>query len=313
MAMRTSLNKVEHSKRLEMFDDAYYRIMYVAESLKQLSVSSEQRTTTQSHALVALPVIKLPTFSGEIKGWFNYSNLFTTLTGDNRDLSNNHYLLFSHFQSPLIMSTLLGICMFKWYDKKWVIMASHVDALLQAHVATTGSAQSFLILLSAIIENVAALKTVNLSVDQWDMMLLHLLEKCMDQALRKKWELVVSELDIPTLNYFTDFHDKHCTSSKVLIGTSQNNSQLKSINNRKYCTSSGCLLLSPVQKSVCLCKGDRTIHRCSEFVQKDPQACFTMLKVKRLCINCLQAAHQMKSCPLPKSSQFCNACHNTDA
>ncbi|KAJ8888120.1 hypothetical protein PR048_007607 [Dryococelus australis] len=41
--------------------------MCVAESLKQLSISSEQQTATQSHVRVALPVIKLPKFSEEIK------------------------------------------------------------------------------------------------------------------------------------------------------------------------------------------------------------------------------------------------------
>ncbi|KAJ8873921.1 hypothetical protein PR048_024758 [Dryococelus australis] len=116
------------------------------------------------------------------------------------------------------------------------------------------------------------------------MLLLHMLEKRMDEALRKQWELVVHELDIPTFSDFTDFLEKHCTSSKVIVGTSQKYSQPKSIDNGN--------------------------HRCSEFMQKDPQAHFSMVKNKRLRINC-QAAYQVKSCPSTKSCQFCNACHNT--
>ncbi|KAJ8867866.1 hypothetical protein PR048_031671 [Dryococelus australis] len=77
----------------------------------------------------------------------------------------------------------------KLYDNKRVIMANHIDAVLQAHVSTTDSAQSLQGLLSAIIEYVTALKALSLQVDQWDMLLLHVLEKCMDQALRKHWEL----------------------------------------------------------------------------------------------------------------------------
>ncbi|KAJ8895894.1 hypothetical protein PR048_001234 [Dryococelus australis] len=65
----------------------------------------------------------------------------------------------------------------KRYDDKWVITANHINAPLQAPVATTVSAQSLRGLLSAIIENVATLKALNLPVDQRDMLLLHLLEK----------------------------------------------------------------------------------------------------------------------------------------
>ncbi|KAJ8898471.1 hypothetical protein PR048_003831 [Dryococelus australis] len=54
------------------------------------------------------------------------------------------------------------------------------------------------------------------------MLLLQLLEKHMDQALRKQRELVVHELDIPKLSDFRDFLEKHCMTSKVVVGTSRN-------------------------------------------------------------------------------------------
>ncbi|KAJ8891219.1 hypothetical protein PR048_010734 [Dryococelus australis] len=98
-------------------------------------------------------------------------------------------------------------------------MANHIDALLQVPVATTDSAQSLPSLLSAIIENVAALKALNLP-------------------------------------------------------------------------------------------GHHTIHRCSQFVHKDPQASISMAQDNRLCINCLQAAHKVKSFPFTKYCRCCNVCHN---
>ncbi|KAJ8875230.1 hypothetical protein PR048_023125, partial [Dryococelus australis] len=71
----TSFNKLEHSKRLEKF--------YVCHQVAKAAISFIRT----SHARVALPVIKLPIFSGESKGLLNSSNLFTTLIGDNKDLS----------------------------------------------------------------------------------------------------------------------------------------------------------------------------------------------------------------------------------
>ncbi|KAJ8876443.1 hypothetical protein PR048_020888 [Dryococelus australis] len=141
--------------------------------------------------------------------------------------------------------------------------------LIGALVATADSAQSLRGLLSAIVENVAALKALNLPVDQWDLLLLHLLEKHIDQALRKQWELVVNELDIPALSDFTDFLEKHCSSSKFIVGTSQKYIQFKSINIRKvpeqHRTSSGSFFVNPSRK-VLPFNGDHTIHRCSGFV-----------------------------------------------
>ncbi|KAJ8873686.1 hypothetical protein PR048_024518 [Dryococelus australis] len=99
-------------------------------------------------------------------------------------------------------------------------MANHKDALWQATGATTYSDKSLRGLLYAILGNGAPLKALYLPVDQWDMLLMHLLDKRIDQALRKLWELVVCELDTPALNDFADFLEKHCTSSELIAGTS---------------------------------------------------------------------------------------------
>ncbi|KAJ8895010.1 hypothetical protein PR048_000319 [Dryococelus australis] len=151
---------------------------------------------------------------------------------------------------------------------------------MQGSVATADSAQSLRGLLSAIIENVAALKVLNLPVDQWDMLLLHLLEKHRDHALRKQWELVVHELDIPTLSEFTDFLEKHCTSIKSL------------------------------PKSVAFV---RVIIQSTDALNVCKTTLRQIFKWQRtqLCINCLQATHQVKSCPSTKSCRFCNGRHNT--
>ncbi|KAJ8881256.1 hypothetical protein PR048_017732 [Dryococelus australis] len=49
-------NKLEHSKRIEKLDDIYYKVTGVTESLKQLSVLSEQRTTTQFFDAKGVPL-----------------------------------------------------------------------------------------------------------------------------------------------------------------------------------------------------------------------------------------------------------------
>ncbi|KAJ8878500.1 hypothetical protein PR048_019078 [Dryococelus australis] len=165
----TYFNKVEHSKRLEKLDDSYYKVMCVAKSLKQTSVSSGQQTATQSHARVTLPVIKFPHFLEKSKDLSNVE-LFTYLKFflSGETLSLIHTLPMTSDNSDIAWNLLI-----KRYDNKWVIMANHRRTL--------------------------PAPALNLPVDQWDMLLLHLLEKRMDQALRKQCELVVHELDIPTI------------------------------------------------------------------------------------------------------------------
>ncbi|KAJ8874276.1 hypothetical protein PR048_025119 [Dryococelus australis] len=281
----TSFNEVEHCKRLEKFDDAYCN-----------------RTTSQPHARVALPVIKILLFSEEIKGWLNYSNLFTTMTGDNKDLSNmEHYTnlkssLSGELSLPMISDNfdITWNLLVKWHVKK---RSSWQTIYGRTFASSCGYYRFSLIharLVSAIIEDIAVLKALNLLVDQWNMLLLHLLEKCIDQTLRKQWEPEAHELDIPTLSDFTDFLEKHCTSSEVILGTSQKYSKPKSTNNRKvpeqYRTSLGSVFVTSLPEKCCLCK-----------VTKD----------KPLCINCLQAKYQVKSCPSTKSCRFFNVLQNT--
>ncbi|KAJ8888119.1 hypothetical protein PR048_007606 [Dryococelus australis] len=126
------------------------------------------------------------------------------------------------------------------------------------------------------------------------MLLLHLMEKCMDRALRKQWELVVRELDIPKLSDFTDFFLKHCMSSEIVVGTSQKYSQPKSIDNPK----------GPDQHR-------RSCHpHVPRICAKGPSGTFFNDKGQMVMynsINCLQAAHQVKSFPSTKSCRFCNA------
>ncbi|KAJ8866369.1 hypothetical protein PR048_032212 [Dryococelus australis] len=167
----------------------------------------------------------------------------------------------------------------KWHDNKRAIMANHIEDFLQAPVAASDSAQYLRGLLSAIIESVAELKTLNLPVDQWDMLLLHLLEKRIGHTWRKQWGLVVHELDIPKLSDFSNVLQKYCMPSEVMDSTFQKHGQPKSINTRKVAKqhriSSGSFFVNSLPEKFCLSKGDHAIHRFPEFVGMDFQARFS--------------------------------------
>ncbi|KAJ8876605.1 hypothetical protein PR048_021050 [Dryococelus australis] len=172
----TSLSKVEHSKWLGKFDDAFYKVMCVTKSLKQLSVQFHQNSEQTPSRMLESPF--------QSKSSPHFLEKSKVVTSDNFDIAWK--------------------LLIKQNNNKWVIVANHIDTLLLASVATSYSAQPLCGWLSAFIDNVAALKALNMLVDQCDMLLLHLLGKHMDQALGKQWELVIQELDIPKLSDFTD-------------------------------------------------------------------------------------------------------------
>ncbi|KAJ8898087.1 hypothetical protein PR048_003447 [Dryococelus australis] len=111
------------------------------------------------------------------------------------------------------------ILLVKRYDNKQFIMSHHIDANLQVPVDHLNfTAASMCYLLSTVNENVAALKALKLPVDQWDILLLNLLEKGVTVDLQKIWEFFVQDLEIPMLLMFPTFLERQCKSSEAVGG-----------------------------------------------------------------------------------------------
>ncbi|KAJ8870718.1 hypothetical protein PR048_029743, partial [Dryococelus australis] len=224
--------------------------------------------TSSSH--VMLPSNKLPHFTGNLAAWINFSNLFEIVIVNNQDLSKVEQLTYLKLDLKGCLALLV-----KQYDNKLLIMIHHTDTILQVLVAHLDSTAFMRYLLSKMNENMAALKALKLAVDQWDILLLDLLEKSVRVDLRK----------IGNASLVKQLERGEPDQPHFKLGT----------------TTVHILLLQP-QYVVCVKVNTLLQYVCPEKFKR---------KAHKLCINCLQPLHMVRNCPLCTSCSHCSFRHHS--
>ncbi|KAJ8870724.1 hypothetical protein PR048_029749 [Dryococelus australis] len=173
-------DQTKHTEGLDEFYDLYLSILAVLYTVSCNSKSGNALKGPTSSSHVMLPSNKLPHFTGNLAAWINFSNLFEIVIVNNQDLSKVEQLTYLKLDLKGCLALLV-----KQYDNKLLIMIHHTDTILQVLVAHLDSTAFMRYLLSKMNENMAALKALKLAVDQWDILLLDLLEKSVRVDLRK--------------------------------------------------------------------------------------------------------------------------------
>jgi len=99
------------------------------------------------------------------------------------------------------------------YSNRRIITESHLDELFNASKAFLGNGISIRNLLNVVTETIGALENLTYAVDQWDPILLHVLQKKLDQQLRAQWELSVDTTEDASVKEFIVFLNKFCKSA----------------------------------------------------------------------------------------------------
>lgn len=326
-----------HAARLEDFDQRYYDTMALLESLDEKPSCHTSNTHSFSKAHVPLPKIDLPTFTGDPKQWVNFSNLFTTLISNHPDLAaveKLSYLKSSLKGDPLSMIQALPLAdanfEIAWrmlvdrFQNKKLIVSIHVESLLDAPIVTSDSPASLRKLLTVITENVAALEALEVPVKHWDLILLPILCKKLDVGLQTQWEMTLTSNSLPTLMGFTTFLQKNCQAQEAVSSRngathiqSQNLRSSQHVVDRKPLIGprrqSSKSFVSNYSGQNCLCDSDTQhwLHQCPQYLTLPPKERYQVVKSRNLCLNCLQASHQSRSCPSKASCRACGVRHHT--
>ncbi|CAI6353245.1 unnamed protein product [Macrosiphum euphorbiae] len=136
--------------------------------------------------LIKLPPINLPTFNGKFKEWYSYRQ-FMSMVHDNQDIDDVHrmYYLKSSLQEQAakVIGTLsLTVLNYKeaWsllvdrYDNKRPIVQKHLHYLVSQPILNSESANALGYLLDVTRKYLSALKVLELPVNHWDAILVHI-------------------------------------------------------------------------------------------------------------------------------------------
>jgi hypothetical protein len=164
--------------------------------------SSNACSTQSSNAHIRLPVIELPTFSGDLCQWLHFKDTFETLIVNNTSLSNVqklHYLVSALKGEAKELIINLPIThenfVVAWnltthrYNSIKLMAMKHISQQIQMPQTKKGDASSFRQLINNVNSNTNAIEALKLNVLMHTLILNHLLLSVLDAETHKTWKL----------------------------------------------------------------------------------------------------------------------------
>lgn len=312
-------------------DAAFYLSQSTFETLfPQYNISTKSENSSQSSAetavirrrAVKLPDLHLPTFDGNLKNWIAYLDMFNSSIHNDTFLTGAEkfqYLISSLSGTPLNLVNTLSITndnytiaysmLVNRYNNKRALATEHLHAIRNAPSAVNDSVQSLQSLIDTFSRNLAALKSLEFNVDQWDFLLFNILLDKLDMETKKSFEKSVATTEFPTYTELMKFLQENCSAlaSLTLNNTKvshQNKptAQLKSIKTHAATVSI---------KTCALCKEQHLLHQCPRFLKLGPKERYQKIKDLKLCVNCFNKNHILRDCSSKFNCRYCNQRHHS--
>lgn len=282
-------------------------------------------TTDTSKSQIRLPKIELQTFSGEITTFNSFLQMYNTVIHQSKDLSSIekfNYLISSLRGEALSVVEHIPVTannynvaydvLIKRYKNDRQALRAHWNAIENTVKVNADNPLELRNLLDTFTKNLKAINNFKLPKDLSDFILVQMLFKRLDIATITRFELHHNSTDMPTYETLTKFLEQNCSALDNII-PSLLKANPKKIDINKASTSSSrstrTVMTLMSNKSVrikCfLCKGDHTIYKCTEFLNKSPSERYQLVKNNHMCLNCLSSTHSVKDC---KSSFHCHKC-----
>ncbi|XP_063921279.1 uncharacterized protein LOC135136082 [Zophobas morio] len=280
-----------------------------------------------------LKPLPLPVFSGKLSEWYNFYDSFKSLVHDDKtisDIRKFHYLRGCLKDEALRAIESLTISndnyvtalelLIKRFENKRLIVNEHVLNILNITPLMKSSHVELRQLLDAVNNNIAALKVLELPVDQWDALLIPIITEKLDYATKREWQTVLNK-EVPKYVDFNEFLEKRyqileaLTTIKPQISnnskptnTFKNNNNS---NNNKYGNNRS-FSNHLVYKPTCsFCKKGHSIYQCDDFLKRTVVERLNEISKLQMCENCLRTNHKAEQCKSKSLCKICREKHHT--
>jgi len=305
-------------------------ILRVVEQQNRMMERWSPQSSTPREPQVKLPIIKLPTFNGNMEEWKRYADTFKTLIHDS-DLSNvqKYQYLVGSLSGPaakVIESieiseqnyTIAWELLKGRYEDERAIRKRHIQCLFELPRVHRESVNAIRELIDHVQRHIRVLKSMKLPTEHWGEIIVHFVEKSLDYATRRRWEEHAETLDELTTDAIINFLQRR---SQILERASFNESSGKFNHNDKadgkskqpfYSKSQNkTVFATSVQGGRCyMCQGQHLIYSCGQFLGLSVKDRIQTVARLKLCINCLKNDHFVANCK-SGSCRECGERHNT--
>lgn len=291
--------------------------------------SGNQIPSTATQFPHKLPKLQIKAFSGSLKEWTSFFELYNCLIHNNDSLSDVekfNYLMTLVTGEPLNLIKSIPLISSNYitaynllkgrYHNKRQLASFHYDEIYHAPTLTRSNPTELRRLLDVFGQNLAALENLNFNVKEWDYLLFQCLLNKLDSKTRTDFELKHVDYELPTYDQLNDFLDGYCKAYESLPA---NRIPQKS----KTSHFDDCKKATPFKKTVfvatgevadrrCpLCSSSHLIYQCPMFLSKSISDRYTFIKEHKGCTNCLSLTHSFKACKSKSVCRFCRAFHHT--
>jgi hypothetical protein len=282
------------------FENAYYNIeSTILEKIETATVNEAATIanatgftpSVSSHGTgnsnVRLPVLELPTFSGNYRDWLSFRDTFTALIQDSNlytSIEKFHYLRSCLKDEALKAIESIAVSEVNYrvawetlitrFENKRLIIQEHAYAIINLPPLVKNSYQSLRKLVDDFNINLAALTNLGQPTEHWSGLLVPVISQKMDFFTKREWEAQLGP-DPPTVETLKFFLQKKCVTLESLSVAEQqsaktNNATPKSNNktsanhfskDRTLCNAS-----TNKQIQCYMCKEAHGLYQCPQFL-----------------------------------------------
>ncbi|XP_066258820.1 uncharacterized protein [Euwallacea similis] len=271
---------------------------------------------------VKLPVISLPTFSGDCKDWLGFRDTYVSLIHNNHSL--NQIQKFHYLRASLqgVASQVLETLEFtdNNYDVAWttlserynntrVLVHMHMKALLEIESVDKESAHKLRDLIDNVGKNLRTLSALGQKTEHWSDLIACLVGSKLDRVTERHWEEAKgNKKEVPSWESLREFL-KNRADMLAAIERQRGNTKPEKNAGFKHNKASVKTFVGSDLKCV-VCKANHLLVNCQRFLAMPPSERFNKAKQLKLCLNCLKLGHFGKDCRA-KHCAKCTTKHHT--
>ncbi|KAG7300051.1 hypothetical protein JYU34_015583 [Plutella xylostella] len=295
-------------------EEKYFTIISkINERLKQLN--SIETSSNSNVSTSKLPNIDLPVFSGkDFTKYTSFMDMFTAVIHNNNTLSDVQKLFYLRkYLSDDALSVIINLpivnesykealtLLKKRFDNQTRLILNHINIILELPSMQKGTATSIRSFISEVEQQLYALKNLKQPTHEWDMMLIAILTKKLDQFTNRAYQLERNSDSLPTMVEFLSFLEKRAMALED-SGTYESY-------HKKFMQKS---VSNVVTNNICkFCNGsNHAIHGCPSFKMAPIEVRHNFISSNKLCTICLKSHFGIK-CKFNFQCQKCKKGHNT--
>jgi len=338
-------NKNEHFPYREDFEELYFKIATEAtkminakkkKDVDEMVLSDERRGDVdliQPQAMIKLPALDIPIFSGQYEEWSSFYDIFLALIHTNKSLTaiQKFYYLRSFLSSDAkecikCLETTAANYEAAWstliarYNNTKILIQTHVKNIVELPSVKDKSSVNLRKLSDTLNSNIRALEALGEKPYDWGPLLSHIVCAKLDNETRKDWEIQAAKDKIPSIRELTRFIEERfrilesvessrdINNKAVPAAAGKGKEQAKTNNITKGGQKYSANFVSTTTLKCYICNLEHTIYKCPTFLTLPISERIEKIACLKLCKICLRK-HEGKC-----FSRFCFKCskpHNT--